>query len=357
MRLAIYLKRRGWDVDIISMLDRRHFDEELAREEIPVHCLEMRRGIPEPRGLLEAFSLMRRRSPSVVVTFMFHANTLGRIAAKLAGIPVIVTSIRNEQFGGRIADLAERFLAPLADVVTTNSQRAADALVERGVISTDRLEIIPNGLELTTFDIAPCDSDELRASLGVEPDDFLWLAVGHLRIQKDYRNLLRACAELVDAGRSNLQLRVAGHGPLMDELQARRELLGIEDHVQFLNYRDDIPALMHVADGFVLSSAWEGLPNAIMEAMASRLPVVATNAGGVSELLQDGVSGLMIPPHNSAALAEAMHQIMNLNEQHRRKMGDAGRQFVERRFDAERIFQLWETLFERLLVEAGQSVA
>ena len=114
---------------------------------------------------------------------------------------------------------------------------------------------------------------------------------------------------------------------------------------------------MAAADGFVLSSAWEGLPNVVMEAMAAQLPVVATDVGGVSELVVDGESGLLVAPHGSYELAEAMLQLMNFDDERRSSMGAAGRQFVKRRFGAERVFLRWEKLFERLLAEQEQSVA
>lgn len=349
VRLAIHLKNNGWDVEIITMLDRRDFDDELRRQGIPLHCLDMPRGIPDPRGLFETMRLIREQSPSVVVTFMLHANTMGRIAAKLSGVPVVVTSIRNEQFGGRLGDLAERVLSPLADAVTTNSELAANSISTRGVIDRADIEVIPNGLDFDEFDTVSEDTEKVRAKLDVAPGDFLWLAVGHLRLQKDFRHLLTTLTELLDQRRTGLQLRLVGRGPQRDELEARRRDLGLEDHVELLGFREDVPDLMAAADGFVLSSAWEGLPNVVMEAMAAELPVVATDVGGVSELVDDGETGLLVPPHDVATLADAMSTIMDYPEEHRRQMGRKGRTFVHEHFEAHRVFSRWEQLFEDLL--------
>ena len=351
MGLAGFLKERDWEVHIVSMLDRCHFEDELEELDLAYHCLHMERGLPSPMALLRAIALLRDLSPQVVVTFMLHANTLGRIAARLAGIPVVVSSIRNEKFGGRMADLAERALAPLADVVTTNSRLAAEGLSKRGVAGGEDLVVIPNGVDLGIHDSERHESSTVRGDLGINGEAFFWLAVGHHRVQKDYRNLLRAMARLIEDSDRDIQLRVAGHGPLIDENKARCRSLGIEKHVQILGYRDDIPALMQAADGFVLSSAWEGLPNVVMEAMAARLPVVATDVGGVSELVEDGQSGLLVQPHQDAELAEAMASIMECSETHRRRMGERGRAFVMENFEATAVFGQWEELFERLMEE------
>ena len=354
VRLACHLKARGWRVDVVTMLDRRSFDEELRQAGIPLHCLAMRRGFPDPRGFFKLLWLMRRRAPSVVVTFMLHANIMGRIVARLAGVPVVVTSIRNERFGGAGADAMERWLSAISDKVTTNSELAARALIERGVVPKERLQVVPNGLDLSPFATEDLRVRAMkREELNIEEDQFLWLAVGNLRRQKNYENLLRAAASLIDSDEHSFQICVAGLGPCWDELHQLRDQLKLNGVVHFLDRRGDVPDLLQAADGFVLSSSWEGLPNSVMEAMASRRPVVATDVGGVSELVEHEETGLLVESNNPDGLAAALGQVMAMPSQARQAMGERGHASVAARFQVEEVVSQWEGLFDALAQDKG----
>jgi len=129
--------------------------------------------------------------------------------------------------------------------------------------------------------------------------------------------------------------------------------LGIYDRVVFLGLRRDIPSLLDAADGYVLSSAWEGLPNVVMEAMAAVKPVVATCVGGVPELVQEGVNGYIVPPGDSEALPTAMVKMMALSEAERRAMGEAGRAYIEANYSLEHVVDQWEALYMELLQKRG----
>ncbi len=146
---------------------------------------------------------------------------------------------------------------------------------------------------------------------------------------------------------------MAGQGPLLENLKRQSINLGISDRVVFLGLRRDIPSLLDAADGFVLSSAWEGLPNIVMEAMAAAKPVVATCVGGVPELVQEGVNGYIVPPGDSEALATAMVKMMALSDAERRAMGEAGRAYIEANYSLEHVVDQWEALYMELLQRKG----
>lgn len=353
VRLAVQLKARGWQVQAISMLPPERFLQELGSAGIPVASLGMRRGVPSPQALARTVVLLREWKPDALTCFLYHAHLLGTIAGRMARVPVITGSIRNEYFGGRRHDRILRVVNRFCDMVTTNSQLVADSLTRRGLVAAGDLRIIPNAVARNSVHLDPAGRAVLRHELGVGERDFLWLAAGRLEAGKDYPNLLDAFHRVVQR-HPGAQLRLAGEGLLRAELMQRAADLGIAQSFTFLGFRRDIAALYGAADGFVLSSAWEGMPNVVMEALGAGTPVVATDVGGVAELVEEGRSGLIVPPRDPGALAAAMERLMSLPEEERRRMGQCGRAYVQANHELEGIVDTWEGLYRELLKGKGR---
>lgn len=324
VRLAVGLRHRGADVRLVTMLDRNHFERELAEVRVPVTVIPAR---PPARGataVLSAVRLLRRWRPDVVVSFEYQSNLLGRLAGRLAGVPVVISSVRNEHFGGRARDRLIRLTDALATVTTTNSRRAASALVARSVVPAGRLLVVPNGIPAASYERPPGTGARVRRTLGVAPGAFLWAVVGRLEAQKDHATLLSAL-RTVQRRHPPQTLAVVGDGPLRPALERRVRALGLHGSVRFLGMRDDVPDVLAAADALVLASRWEGLPNVVMEAMAASRPVVATRVGGVPELVEDGVTGHLVPPGDPSALAAAMLRVSRAPVADRTTMGARGR--------------------------------
>ncbi len=351
VNLVTRLKERGWDVRVVSMLPPQTFTDELEQAGIPLATLNMRRGVADPRAVFRLVKMLREWKPWILTSFMFHANLLGRIAGRLAGVPINISSVRTENMGGALRERVMRLTDWMGDITITNCRIVADSLTKQGVVPAERVCVIPNGLVLDKFVVTNSNKQEVRRDLGVAEEDFLWLAVGRLEEPKDYPNLLQAFRIVVN--KYEAQLYVAGQGSLTEDLERQAIKLGISDRVVFLGLRRDIPQLLEAADGFVLSSAWEGLPNTVMEAMAAAKPVVATNVGGVPELVQDGKTGYIVPPRNPEALALAMEKMMALSHEERSEMGKAGRAHIEANYSLERVVDQWEELYKELLQKKG----
>ena len=314
--------------------------------------LGVRGGLAGVRGLARALTLLRQLRPDLLVSFNFPGNALGRVAGWLAGVPVI-SSIRNEFFGGARRERFMRVTGFVDAATTTNAQLAADSLVRRGIVKKNKLHLTPNGLTEAQFQTYPAEAQHLRRNLGIAEDTFLWVAVGRLEPQKAYPNLFHALKQL-EGGDTKVALLVAGQGRLHKDLGLLTTSLGLDDQVRLLGLRKDVPVLLSAADAFVLASSWEGLPNVLMEALAVATPAVATSVGGVEELLQAGETGYTAPPGDPEALGGAMRRMMDHSAQERAAMGKKGQAFIRERYALERVVDIWEGLLMDLLAKDAQ---
>ena len=348
--LAEALLSHGYDVRVVSMTPLGEMGQQAVSRGLPVSSLDMERGRADWSSFRRFVSILRSWKPDVLTSFMYHANLLGRVAGRWAGVPLIVTSIRSERHGGAARDWLMRLTRWMDDCCTTNSRQVADSLQARGMFPARKSCVIPNGVDTTSVGISPEERQRLRHELGAAPNDFLWVAVGRLLPQKDYPTLLRAFALLPQATSA---LAIAGRGPLLSDLEQMSYEQGTAERVKFLGVRDDVPALLIAADGFVLSSAWEGMPNVVMEALTAAKPVVATRVGGLPELVEDGKTGLLVPSGEPTALAKAMIRVMSMPPNERTQMGMLGRHHVVSRYGLQFMADQWISLFGELLSTRG----
>ncbi|WP_257313134.1 glycosyltransferase [Geothrix fuzhouensis] len=347
VRICISLHRRGWKVGILSLFPGSDFDEELQADGIPhLSCEPHRMPKDHPmvplRLTLRLIRHLRAWKPSTLICFSYHSDVIGRVCGRMAGVPVIIGSLRTAFAKTPLREKVYRITEPLIDLTVSNSQAGINYMVSRKILTPRKTLVIPNGMFTSDYP-SPVPREEVRANLGIAPEAFLWLAVGTLNPAKDYPTMLEAAARCAAAD-PRFRLIIAGGGEQIDTLRADAYARGVGQVVRFLGKRTDVARLMKGADAFVLSSAWEGLPNAVMEALASGLPVVATDVGGVRELVVPGRSGWIVPPRDPAALADQMLAAMALDAPARDEMGAIGREHMATRYDQERITERWEDL-------------
>jgi glycosyltransferase involved in cell wall biosynthesis len=296
-------------------------------------------------GLLELLALLRRQHPHIVHVNSAKAGALGRLAATLAGVPIRVYTVHGWAFrahgwpASALYRWAERLLRPLTTVTicVADSERraglAAHTCEERTTV------VIHNG-------VAPGGFREVGKARSGRPR---LVTVGRLQEPKDALTLVRALAAL--RGRP-FEAVLVGDGPDRPAVEEEVRRLGLESAVQLLGERDDVPELLGTADVFVLSSYSEGLPLSILEAMAAGLPVVASNVGGVSELVADGDTGLLVPPGDAQSLAAAIERLLE-DPALCRRFGEAGRIRVAEYFDLAAVQQAHLDLYRRVLARRG----
>jgi glycosyltransferase involved in cell wall biosynthesis len=310
-----------------------------------VISLELQRGVPDPRGVIRLARIVKQFKPDVVHAHMFHANLLARLVRLLVPVPLLICTAHSVNEGGPFRMLLYRLTDGLCDVTTQVSEAGRARYLRIGAARRAALSVVPNGIDVTAYRADAQTRQEVRQREELDKL-FVWIAVGRLEAAKDYPNLLTAFRRVVDASIAEVALLVAGDGPLRDFLHEYAERLQLSSKVRFLGERLDIPDLLCAADALVLSSAWEGFGLAVGEAQLAGLPVVATDCGGPREVLAP-TAGLLVPPGNAQALAQAMIGIMQLSEPCRREMGARGRRHVASHFSLERIVDKWATLYKK----------
>lgn len=204
------------------------------------------------------------------------------------------------------------------------------------------MRAVTHGVDEVHLRAATAGSEGLRAELGIGPDELVVLTVAHLRTEKGYDVWLDAAARVLER-RSDVVFLSVGHGPLDNDLRASRDRLGLGDRARFLGYRDDVAALMAMADVLCFASRSEGLPVAYMEASTLGLPTVATAVGGLATAIDDGVSGRLVPPGDPDALGAALLDVL-ADDERRASMADAARRSADR-FDARHAIELLESTY------------
>jgi glycosyltransferase involved in cell wall biosynthesis len=351
------LREAGWDIGVISLLRPLAFERELEQLGVPLVNMGVRYAVGGtrdqflwpadlPRAIWRLLQALRRWRPDVLHCHQVHANLVGRIAGALTGVPVVISTAHNTYEGPRWREWTYRLTEPFCDVTTNVCQPAVDRYIKVGAASAGKIRMFPNGIDIRRF--CP-DSDEratVRKSLGLA-DEFMWLAVGNLREAKDYPTMFGAFRQVFQV-HPRARLCIAGTGPLAEPLAKTVCEMGIQKSVQFLGARQDIPQLMSAADGYVLSSAWEGAPLAILEACASRLAVVVTRVGGNANVIQHGHSGMLVEPRDPEALADACLYVMGMPHEERQRMGSSARRTIEMEFCLDAVVEKWQRLYTEL---------
>lgn len=301
---------------------------------VPLRNVRRELGLRDVLGLVELVRLYRRVRPDLVHANSSKAGVLGRLAAWLARVPVRVFTVHGWAFkaaegpASAIYLWADRLMRPLTTATICVSETEKRAGMAARTCGDDAV-VIRNAVGV---------ADAPRAPLAGEPPHVV--SVGRFKAPKDFPTLARALRLLEER---SFRATLVGDGP--DRAAVEAELRGA---ATLAGERHDVPALLADADVFVLSSTSEGMPLTVLEAMAAGLPVVASAVGGLPELVEDGVTGLLVPPRDPEALADVLRRLL-ADADLRRRLGAAGRARAEERFDLPRFRAEHVELYERLL--------
>lgn len=302
-----------------------------------------------PIAVYRLYRLIDQLKPQIVHTHLYEAGIWGGLVGKLAGVPVVVTTEHSIALPKRRHLPLEPLVNHFTDKRIAVSEEIRQCYIKNHGVSPERIIIIPNAVDVERFS-GLNSRNRLRTQLGVNASSPLVGTVARLVQPKRLDRLLEAARMVCDAV-PQARFLIIGDGPLREELEGQAMQLDLTpEYVRFLGNRLDIPELLSALDIFVLSSEMEGIPVALLEAMAASRPVVATRVGGIPQVIQDGYNGLLISPDDPAGLAKA---ILALTEDStlRESVAREGYRTVEKRFSstavAQRIIELYDALLEK----------
>jgi glycosyltransferase involved in cell wall biosynthesis len=346
LALADRMAARGHSVALMVLLPSEIDDWTTSLDVVRFNLHKTPLGIA--RALSKGARFIRAFRPDLVHSHSFHANILARLFKLSYRKANVISTIHNVYEGGWLRMVAYRWSDRWCNLTTAVSTVAAERFTRLKAVPRSKCYVLANAIDTSVFTPDAARRERMRKQRGLA-DEFVWLAVGRIVPAKDFANLLRAFKE-VDGAAPRTQLWIAGDnsnaGKTVDHALAT-------EGVQWLGLCLDIPALLDAADGFVLSSAWEGMPLALGEAMAMQKPFVATDVGGVRELA--GETGVVVPAKDASALAQAMLGLMGLSAEVRQAMGRAGRVRIAGGFSMEARADEWESLYTAVIQKEARS--
>jgi glycosyltransferase involved in cell wall biosynthesis len=356
---AVELARRipsaGYQVTLGCLRAHGPLLERLQGTPVELREFHPGKGLDSPEGLYVLLRLswfLRRERFDIVHTHDLWSNLLGVPAARLAGVRAIVSSRRDlghsDWYQGKRRGWLRR-IQNLSGAVLANATPIRDALIAEDGFKPEKVRVIHNGIDVGKFGASRGDRDHLFPGVG---DGKVVVLVGNMHTDVKGQPGLIASAPLVLREFRSTRFVLVGDGdqrPMFEQQVAR---LGIESNFQFLGRRADIPEILSCSDIGILPSKAEGLPNAVLEYMAAGLPVIVSRAGGNVELVEDGVTGLLVPPEDAPALAAALLQLLR-DPQAARHMARRGNDFIIQNFSFERLVSDTDALYTELLRRSG----
>lgn len=316
---------------VVCVIRTGPMESELRNIGIPVIVFG-RRGRLDFGLVFRLSSWMKRERVRIVHTHLFTADAYGRLAARIAGVPGIFSTVHSiaNPWKNWIHRLVDRVFARISTRVIGCSDEVAEVLRTRDRLPPSRVVAIQNGIDLNRVVGVP--GNGIREELGIEQGRLLMAIIGRLHEPKGHVDLLAALAAIPAELRSNLSCLIVGDGELRGLVEHEIQRLGLSDWVQLTGIRRDIPQLLAELDIFVMSSRWEGLPISLLEAMANGVACVSTAVGGVPGVIRNGYNGVLVEPRNTSALATGLLQLL-LDKDLRQRLGAQAKNDVFAHYD------------------------
>jgi glycosyltransferase involved in cell wall biosynthesis len=316
-----------------------------------VECLDCacRARSDYPQGLVRLVRFLRRRRVDILHTHLFDPSVVGLVAGRLSGTPVRVVTRHYSDYHTRINRPLhvglDRLCTRLSHRVIAVSQHTADHLVQIEGVPPEKVAVVLNGIDFDRIRVSPSGPDRVRRELGLGGRRVILMAA-RLHPEKGYDHLIRAVPAMA-ARVPALSVLVAGTGPLEERYRTLAAGLGCSDSIRFLGFRQDLPDLMAACDVLVLPSRAEAFGLVAAEALYLGVPVVASRVGGIPEIVDDGLDGLLVPPGDEGELASALVRVLTDPTLHRRLAG-AGRAKIAARFSFENMVRQYESIYDGL---------
>lgn len=346
--IVLNLNKEKYNVSVWCLREGGFFADKLVKEGIDVKILHISTS-RNPLSIYKLYRLLKSRKFDIIHTHAYSAGTIGRVSAFLAGIPIIISHNHSiYDYYHKYYHFVEWFLSLITDRVICISEAVNRFANETQRINARKLITIHNGIDdVCTVTEKRCS--DLKKELCIPINHSVIGTIAHLEEHKGVKYFLES-ASLLLATRKDISFLLVGEGALKGELKKRCVDLKIEKNVIFAGERSDISEILFSIDIFVLPSLREGLPLAILEAMACGKPVIATNVGGIPEIVKNGVNGILVSPRDPEALYRAMGKLLN-NREMREEMGRNGKKMCSESFNFKTMLEKIENLYDFLLCE------
>lgn len=353
--VARYIDRAAFDLTVVDFAptaaDRTRFLQQVAECGVDVAAIPARSKFDVLRSVRYLADLLRERRIDVLHTHDHRTDCIGYLASRRSRTPIVVSvwqPLRRYWWLWHVEVLDDLLIRRFDRILPCSTQVHAEILAKRPDLE-DRTVLVPGGVDLEGFRVPRASREEIRAELGVPEDTFLCVFAGRIMEDKGLPYLVEAHRLIRDAGVDVHQLLI-GEGPQIEWLRGRIAALGLEDRIQFVGYREDLPAVLEACDLLIHPSLSEGLSVALITAMAAGLAIVATNVGGTAESVLDGECGLLVEPRDPEALAAKTIELVR-DDDRRRALASRGRELAFSRWSVERMVRDFERVYRGLHAE------
>lgn len=337
------------DIEVCTLSEVGFFGKKLVDQGVPVHCLETF-NVYAPQAIWKIVKFLQGMDYDIIHVHLFPSSlfaSLASIVSKKYTWIYTEHNVWNRRRQWKWFKLIDRFIYSRYTQILGVSTPVQYSLIAWLPELADKTLALPNSVNINRFRLNKSIRITKRHELGITPEQKLLLFIGRLTEAKGIDVLLRAL-NTADYWIENSVLLVVGEGPQNEELKKLGERLNLNHRVRFLGVREDIPALLAAADVFILPSRWEGLPMVILEAMAAGKPIVTSSVGGIPEVIDDGKTGLLVPPEDVMSLRNALSQIIT-EEPYGYDLGNAARRKAEKLFSIEASIQQLIRIYHKVL--------
>jgi glycosyltransferase involved in cell wall biosynthesis len=349
-----HIDKNKFSIKVVCLEPSLDLKNELENNGITVFCLNVKNLYRWYSAVPKLFLLIIKEKPDIVHTQLFFANIYGRIASKMAGIRNIITTLQNPDYtyenNGKFTYLVRKFIDKYTGKFCNSAFIAVSDFVKKDFekhLNFKNIKVLYNCVDNSTFGGQGGDPGRKREELGFNKDDIIILNVGRLHPQKGQEFLIEAF-NLAYKKNNKCRLLVIGNGPLENVLKNKTKELNLEKNVIFLKNRQDVPDIMKISDIFIFPSIYEGLPLALIEAMASGLPVIASKIDVLKEIVEDGINGILVENNDRVKLSETISSLIN-NTELRGHLGRNAREKAVKLFDSAGHVKKIENIYQELV--------
>lgn len=333
VKLSIFFKQRGFDVAIINVLPRNDFKEDLVKNGIENNYFNVK----SISGFIKLLKFVKNQRPDLMIAFMYGANIIARFLKLTFKFPII-TSVRGSHIS-KLYALLYRLTYKIDDVSTFNSQYTLNMFIENHLIAASKSVLVKNAVKIELV-------NPIKNTINNAP--FKLISIAHIRPEKDYKTLFKAIQILNNNG-EDVQLAILGHTFGSNWALNEIDQLGITEVVNILGFVQDNEKYLDTSDALILSSFGEGSPNAILEAMSRKIPVIASNVVGCDKLVNESGCGFLFERGNAEDLAIKIMQLKMLTHHDRAALGNKGYKYVCDNFDENLVVESWLTIVNNIL--------